>query len=286
MRGARGVILYDNQSRIVNPDGSPGPEAAGFAPVFAALRGAAGQAILNATPLRDPIAILYSPASFRIQWMLEQRPQGQSWITRSLDDDDRGNAQRENLAAYAETLAHLGFTPTYIGPDQLIRNQLDGVRVLILPHAIALSAAERQALDQFTKTGGKLIADVPPGAFDEHGKPWRGPRPGARLINPANSTRLAPELAAAGVIPRFALPQIADATTYIYADGRRTIVAVQRDYVPNAAPVPVTIRLPRRMTATDLLTGETRDQAEELSFSLDPITPTIFVLTDSPKSTP
>jgi hypothetical protein len=47
---------------------------------------------VNATPIHDKVAVLYSPASFRIHWLLEQKPDPTAWITRSLDDDDRGNA--------------------------------------------------------------------------------------------------------------------------------------------------------------------------------------------------
>lgn len=119
LRGTRGLILWDDHNRLVTPDAQPGPDAAAVAPVFAKLRGALGQAILASNPVKDPIGILYSPASFRIEWLLEQRPEGQSWIMRSLNADDAGNGQRESLAAYAASLHRLGFTPRYIGPDQL-----------------------------------------------------------------------------------------------------------------------------------------------------------------------
>ncbi len=59
LRGARGLVLWDDKGRIVGPDGTPGPDAAGYKPVFASLRGPLGQAILHARPAYDPIAILY-----------------------------------------------------------------------------------------------------------------------------------------------------------------------------------------------------------------------------------
>ncbi len=76
LRGCRGLVLWDDKSRIVQPDGTLGPDGQGYAPVFAALRGPLGQAVLDAKPVFDPIAILYSPASFRVAWMQEQRPHG------------------------------------------------------------------------------------------------------------------------------------------------------------------------------------------------------------------
>ena len=39
LRGARGLILWDEDNSIVRPDASPGPRAAAYAPIFAALRG-------------------------------------------------------------------------------------------------------------------------------------------------------------------------------------------------------------------------------------------------------
>ena len=46
LRGARGLILWDEDNSIVRPDASPGPRAAAYAPVFAALRGDIGRRLI------------------------------------------------------------------------------------------------------------------------------------------------------------------------------------------------------------------------------------------------
>ena len=46
----------------------------------------------------------------------------------------------------------------------------DGSRVLILPHAIALSQAEADEIRAFAQRGGTVLADTEPGLFDQHSR--------------------------------------------------------------------------------------------------------------------
>ena len=280
LRGTRGLILWDDHNRLVTPDAQPGPDAAAVAPVFAKLRGALGQAILASNPVKDPIGILYSPASFRIEWLLEQRPEGQSWIMRSLNADDAGNAQRESLAAYAASLHRLGFTPRYIGPDQL-RGDHPDQRVLILPHAIALSISEREAIAIFARHGGTVISDVPSGQYDQHGKPTPPLRIGIQIA-PDSTADLERILKQAGLKAPFRVvagdgttPAL---TTYRFAHGPNTILAIQQADGGTGKPVDIRIALPRAAWVQDLQTGQSLGRLTQLSLTLDPVTPAIVLL--------
>jgi hypothetical protein len=288
LRGCRGLVLWDDKSRIVQPDGTLGPDGQGYAPVFAALRGSLGRAVLDAQPVYDPIAVLYSPASFRVAWMQEQRPHGDAWITRTAAQEDTGDAQRETLAAYAQSLAHAGLMPRYVGPDQLARGELGGAKVLILPHAIALSPNEVTAIRQFAAHGGLVVADVVPGTFDGHGRQLSaspladlfssGP---GKLVAVGDQGMLTTALQGAGVGARFpARVSGNDATTYVFNGSGGTILAVQRDFQSDATPEQVIVDLPHAMQVTDLRDGKALGRLTTVTVSLDPVTPVVLRLSD------
>ncbi|MGH7155210.1 MAG: beta-galactosidase, partial [Acetobacteraceae bacterium] len=266
LRGARGVVLWDDQNRIVDKNGRLGPAGERYAPVFSMLRGTPGQAVLASKTAYDPVAILYSPPSFRVQWLLDQHADRTTWVTRSLDQDDVGNAQRVGLAQFGNSLAHLGITPRYIGPDQLAGDALTRFKVLILPHVIALSGAEADAIRGFVAQGGRLIADVSSGGFDAHGKRdtatsladlFDGSR--VAIVPPADRSALRATLARDDVVPAFST-STDDVQCFVFDDGARTIVAVQRDFARHAATEHVMLTLPHPMNVTDLMSAHALGQ--------------------------
>ena len=285
LEGCRGLVLWNENHRISALDGALRPDGQAYAPVFAALRGPVGQAVLNATPIHDKVAVLYSPASFRIHWLLEQKPDPTAWITRSPDDDPRGNAQRRALAAAGNILAHLGLSPTYIGPAQLARGDLHGARVLVLPGTIALSDADIQGIRVFAAAGGHILSDAEPGLFDQHGR-RRADAPLADLFTSARAailplndrTAMRTALREAEVKPEFPL-SVPDATIYAFTSGRETIIAIQRDFTADAGPEHLTVTLPRPFLVSDLRTGATLGRLSKVPLTLDPVTPAVLRLT-------
>ena len=290
LRGCRGLVLWDDHNGIVRPDGTSGPDAKGYAPVFAALRGPLGRAVLDSRPIYDPVAILYSPPSFRVAWILEHRADGNAWAKRTAAEEDTGDAQREALAAYAQALAHLGLTPRYVGPEQLAHFELGDARVLILPSAIALSVADVTAVRQFVAQGGRVIADVVPGSFDEHGR--RLPRPSladlfgggdGKIVPAGDQAGLAAALGGAGVKPAFAVKAPDDdVTSYVFRDSDRTILALQRDFTDTATSEQVTGTLPRPYVVQDLRSGASLGRVQQIELTLDPVAPAVLVLTEAP----
>ncbi len=285
LEGCRGLALWDPKGRIVGQDGSLGPDGEAYAPVFAALRGPLGTAVLNASPVHGPVAILYSPPSFRIHWLLEQRSDPAAWITRSLDDDDRGNAERETLASAGDALMHLGVSPAYVGPGQLARGELNGARVLILPATIALSDAEVQAVRRFASQGGVVLADAEPGLYDDHGRRRASPplvdifngRGGAILPTGDRGT-LQAALAHAGVHAAFTV-SAPDVETYAFQDGAETVLGVQRDFAENVGAEQVVVTLPEAFQVTDLRTGAMLGRLTRIPLTLDAVTPAVLGLT-------
>jgi hypothetical protein len=76
------------------------------------------------------------------------------------------------MMSYSRLLEHMGLNPRFLTSGMIERGGLrnGGYRVLILPHAISLSGGEAREIRDFVKRGGRVIADVEPGLFDEHGR--------------------------------------------------------------------------------------------------------------------
>jgi hypothetical protein len=264
LRGARGLILWDEDNSIIRPDASPGPRAAAYASLIAALRGRVGRLLINAEPLHDPIAILYSPASFRLTWLLDHRHDGDAWMNRTAESEWQDNAWRIALRGYAEALARIGLHPTFITEDQLGSGP-PPASVLILPHSIALSDREIRAIAAFAAKGGQVIADTPPGQFDLHLRRRTAPSVTVTIVSPATLRQvltLAPTF-------RVEAPNN-DVDTYLYRyQGHRLLALQQRK--PGSAAETLTV---------DLHGWQARGygRQQRLALRLDPITPTVLEL--------
>jgi hypothetical protein len=288
LRGTRGLVLWDDDHSIVAADGTLGARGQAYAPLFAELRRIA-PLLFASTPRTDPVAILYSPASFRTQWMLDQQPQGDAWMQRSAEKENEDNAFRVALHDYAEALSGLGLQPHFVSPAMLAR--LSGDKVLILPDTLALSPADGRAIAAFAARGGVVIADTPPGRYDAHSK--RLPRPAVpvasvHLIAASDTAALAAAIRRAGVAPLVAIDAPATGVeTHIFSHGSTMIYALQRR-TPGGAAAPVTLTLPGGSAVRDLRTGQglrtTPDPgvarapgaSRQVTVMLDPVAPTIL----------
>jgi hypothetical protein len=264
LRGARGLILWDEDNSIVRPDASPGLRAAVYAPVFAALHGEIGRRLIASQPLYDPVAILYSPASFRLTWLLDHRHDGDAWMDRNAESEWQDNSWRAALRGYAEELARMGLHPMFITEDQLTQGA-PPVSALILPHSIALSDQQIRTVAAFAAKGGQVIADTPPGRFDLHGR-RRTPGAPATIVPPENLPQVLT------LVPTFRVEAPNnDIDTYLYRYHGHRLLALQQ-HKPDSAPETV---------AMDLHGWQARGYARQqrLTLTLDPITPSVLELT-------
>ena len=156
--GTRELVLWDEGNELVHADGSPGPRAAAARATFAALRNGVGRALAAGRSYYDPIAILYSPASFRVQWMLDHRAAGASWTERQADTEDEDNAVRVATRAALHGLEQQGFQPRFLTDAQLESGALGsmGIHVLILPETLALGKKAAAAIAKFIARGGRV----------------------------------------------------------------------------------------------------------------------------------
>ena len=103
--------------------------------------------------MKSQIAIYDSRSSHRLDGVL---PGPKSTSTLSQDQ-------------FARALSVLGYPFDLIEYEDAIVGRLDEYALCILPFARALSDEEVVALERFAQGGGELVADVPPGSYDEHG---------------------------------------------------------------------------------------------------------------------
>jgi hypothetical protein len=263
LRGIRGLILWDEKNEFVDEAGHIGERGRDAAPYFVELRGGLGALLINSRPHTDPIGVLYSPASMRVQWLLDRKADGKDWSRRTASTEYRDNAIRTATRNFVGLIQHSGLQHRFVSSEGVRRGELRNgdYRLLVLPHAIALSPIEAKEISDFVEHGGGIVvAEGEPGIFDEHGKRMAKPLLSGVFADPAayvttgaafgkgraayvdlsddqdraEGRRITEILEAAGVRPRFPLLRAdggpaGDVETHIFDNGEAMIVALQRD---------------------------------------------------------
>jgi hypothetical protein len=317
LRGGRGLILWDPNHGFVRPDGTLGPRATTFAALFRKLRSGLGALIIGSRRHIDPVAMLYSPASFRTQWMLDVKPAGEAWSTRDADSKYADNAVRAARRAFSRAIALLGLQHRFLSPEQLVDGTLGRQRdrVLVLPHAIALSAAEAGAIRRFVAAGGIVVADAVPGVFDEHSRRSKkspladlfprgvgvfafGKGKTIRVATVGRSKRdvasaLATIFADAGIAPPFPLTlpnrsQPGDVETYVFRNGSATVVALQRERTKanQGTNESLILTVPPGSYVTDLVAEKPLGRRDRLEIALGTVAPAMFAVSPRAHSPP
>jgi hypothetical protein len=170
LHGARGNIIWDEKFEMAPPAGGVGDRGREVAAYYNELRGGVGALLINSVRQSDPIAIHYSQPSMRVEWMLAQRPKGDAWVDRTSATERRDSDFLRVRESYCKLIEDLGLQYRFMSYGQVEAGELlkGGYRVLILPRSSALSAAEAREIRIFVESGGRVIADGEPGAFDDH----------------------------------------------------------------------------------------------------------------------
>jgi hypothetical protein len=291
LMGAAGRIVWDDPPMLAGT--VPSDRARSLAGTFQALRQGLGAQLLASQPRFDPVAILYSPASQRLQWLLDRRGGGGGWVARTAEvEGGNDDAMRRGMTASFDQLRALAVQPRILSPALLENGALDpqSTRLLILPRSIALSDAAIQAIQRFTAFGGIIVADGPAGVLDAHGRA----RPRAPLPNfpglPGDAEQMATLLARAGVQPilRVLNPdgtQAGGVQVHSRRNGGVTLVGVQADYIQGAGPRQAVLQLPAPI-AIQNLRGGGATVTDRLPITLDPVVPALFALSAGPLPKP
>ena len=131
------------------------------APYFAKLRGGLGALLINSRRHTDPIGVLYSPASMRVQWLLDRRATGEDWSSRDASSEWQDDAIRAATRNFTRSIEHSGLQLRFVSTEELSRGELGNgdYRILMLPHTIALSPTEAREIRAFVERGGIVVAD-------------------------------------------------------------------------------------------------------------------------------
>jgi hypothetical protein len=172
LHGGRGLILWDDKSEYVDKSGQVEERGREAESQYNELRNGLGALLINSRQQADRIAIHYSQPSLRVEWLLEARPRGGAWATRSAKAERTDNNFLRLRESWCRLIEDSGLQYNFVSYGQVEQGELlqGGYRVLVLPHSSALSAAEAAAIHEFVEQGGTVIADGDPGAFDEHGR--------------------------------------------------------------------------------------------------------------------
>lgn len=282
--GSRGLVVWD-EGDVVAPDGTPGLRGQFLASVLRELHDGIAARIIAATPTVDPVAILVSPPSFRVHWLLERRADGIAWEKRDSETEGgHATVDRLALSATVQLLTGLGVRPLFVSPETLARGDLrkSGTRMLVLPQSIALSDTEVTAIRDFIAAGGQVLGIGNAGLFDGHGRRRTTPALAGLAVlhpdllatapaagDPAPLEAMAVLLRKAGVEPGFALTRddgrpAPDVEARTYRSGGVTILAL----LASASATTVTLTLPRPAWLRDLRRGEAAVHTDHLRLAL------------------
>jgi hypothetical protein len=301
LRGGRGVIFWDPEHRIVGEDGRAGDRGRDVAPLLREIKSGLGALLIRSERQVAPVAVLYSPASMRAQWMLDWQPKGTAWSDRDPSQVyEEANAVRSSMTAFLDLLGRVGLEARVLTPELLEKGALrGGIRVLILPRVLALSEREGAQIRRFVANGGIVVAEGIPGGFDQHCRRLKRPMlsslfrtaPGKAILldSPPGRRELVQILADAGVEPIFTLARkdgspAADIETHLWRNGETTILALQREPGEGAEPVRLTLREGARVV--DLRAGILLGTAKSFELTIDPVAPTLLALSAGPRPAP
>ena len=127
----------------------------------------------NKNWVHDGVALYYSHPSIQASWFMDCQPHGKTWINRSSSMNNKLASTIGVNWAWQKILEDLKLQYNWLGYDEVIKNGIpEEYKVLILPRTLAISKIEAEAIEQFLKRGGTVVADHLPGVFDQHGKSW------------------------------------------------------------------------------------------------------------------
>lgn len=116
------------------------------------------------------VALLYSQKSLQALWQLDSEYDGKTWINRSNSWEPTHSSIFFDHVGWCKALEDIGVKGRFMSYDEVAAGTLTsrGVKVLILPKTMALSDAEKTAIQNWVNAGGVLIADNQCGYFDDH----------------------------------------------------------------------------------------------------------------------
>ena len=266
LHGGRGMVVWDALDDIVGADGAALPRGRALARLLGEV--SAASPLLRVPAPDAGVAVVINQASFRVQWMLDRQAGDHDWAARDAEREYDDNTWRASRRVMLGRLGELGVQPRLVwGAERLEGLWDEGVRVVLLPHAIALSDAELAGIAGFRAKGGEVFADTEAGLFDGHGRRRAVPplgrvlhplmvRPDGEETNASTLEGLAALLTEAGATPRAVLRTMEGVRASGYemrwfGSAEGPVVSIQMARLAGAAGR-VELVLPGRAAITDL----------------------------------
>jgi len=296
------MVLWDPKDEFVAPDGKPGSQARATSAFIGDMHNGIGPLLIASRRHFDRVAMLYSPVSFRIQWMLDNRTLGGDWTKRSAGIENAENAERSGRRRALGLLSQLGVTPVFVSDEQVGSGLLRaaGFRMLVLSQTLALSQEAAVSILDFVRAGGALAVDGDVGLFDGHGRRLRQPLLSDLRAGNEQVIRMSPDesvassqlvrlmktsgLAAEATIRNAAGDIVPNVESYVFeGDGVRFIALLAN---PTAADVeqrvPVDLELRDRAFAYDARTGALLGRSTKFAVDVGSSSPTVLALVIQP----
>ncbi|HET8549775.1 MAG TPA: alpha-amylase family protein [Bryobacteraceae bacterium] len=172
LHGNRGLIIWDDKNGFADKTGAIADRGREVEPYYTELRRGIGALLVNSRRISDPIAIHYSQASMRTEWMRAQRGKGAAWVNRNASTERKDSDFLRVRESWCRLIEDQGLQYDFVGYGDVEKGRLvsGGYRVLILPRSNSLSPKEARAIRDFVEHGGTVIADSVPGEYNEHSR--------------------------------------------------------------------------------------------------------------------
>src|SRR6266545_3517720 len=167
-KGANGGAYVFWQYSTLDPDLTFSQSGKDMVEGFRELRGEGiGKLVGLAEPDNNGIAIHYSYPSIHGAWIVDGKIEDHVVYDPSSATMRRFNSNRDG---WVKALRDAGLQFDFIAYGDVEQGKLigKGYKTLILPMSVALSDKEAEAIREFARRGGVVIADALPGVMDEH----------------------------------------------------------------------------------------------------------------------
>ncbi len=299
--GGRGVILWDEDNGLVDDDGAPTDRGRVLSALARELRSGLAAQLIASSAAIDPVAVLYSPESFRTQWLLDRKGDSKPWAERRSETEAEDNAVRATTRRVAGMLAHLGVQPRWLTAPMIEQGILPKpapIRVLMLPPRDRHCRRGRPSgSGAFAKAGGVVLADSQPGVFDAHSRRLAAPRlvgsvtlmpeleRDTALGDPSGLIRLRRVLEQAGITLPFRLstPEggvATDVDARIFRNGTTTLIGLQRDWTTDDPQIArdVVVNFKSPVYVRNLRVPGAPRQVDHIALKLDAVTPALIAI--------
>lgn len=163
--GMAGAVVW-NDAAVFAEDGSRSAFGVAWQRAAASLATEL-DACAGAVPVPPSCWLVESQPAVQAWWMLDSARDGMTWPRRLASYEGKHSTSQAARAGWSRLLQDLGLQPHFVAAEGLAERLLqERPRCLILPAAIALDDVVVQAISNYVRDGGTLLADHSAALYD------------------------------------------------------------------------------------------------------------------------